>query len=104
MASKTGSQGGYEFLLPKLSKATRTAQFQLLQPTKPAAKKKPGKRGGNRKLTDEQVVEMRRLWETERANWTAKKLAERYGITPGFVTAIVNYHTRTKAADGSHTL
>lgn len=100
MARHTGTPGGYGFLMPKLSKALYIAASKLPpEPAKPEAPKR-NQGAGNRRLTDEQVAEMRRLWETERDSWSYAKLAEKFGITTGAAGAIVRYECRMKATTG----
>ncbi len=101
MARHTGVQSGYGFLLPKLSRALYNSVMRMEQEPKAGPKPSVHKRGGNRRLTDAQVAEMRQLWEGDRANWTHQKLADKFGITKGAVCAIVNYVARVKASDGS---
>lgn len=101
MARHTGAQAGYGFLLPKLSKALYKAASKLEPETKKVKPPKVGLGAGNRRLSDEQVAEMRKLWETDRANWTHQKLADKFGITKGGACSIVNYNVRAKASDGS---
>lgn len=96
MGIKTGVQGSYSFLLPKLSRGLYLQALAL--PPKPKQEKKP--RSPKRTLTDEQVAEMRRLWEQERSKWSYQLLAEKFGVKPGSVGAIVTYQTRAKAQDG----
>lgn len=41
------------------------------------------------KLTDDQVRECRHLWATDRAHWTQKRLADRYGIAQSNINRLV---------------
>jgi hypothetical protein len=84
--------------MPKLSKALYVAACKLEPEPKPAPK--PTRGAGNRKLTDEDVAEMRRLWETDRDNWSYAKLGEKFGINKNSVGPIVRYECRMKATTG----
>lgn len=54
----------------------------------------------NLKLSDDQVVEIRRLREGPNAP-TYSALAETYSVTPEYIKRICAYSCRVKSADGS---
>jgi len=56
-----------------------------------------GERNGNVKLTEADVIEIRRLWESTRYlgrwhpdRWTQRKIGDKYGVSPSIIGRIIS--------------
>jgi len=95
--SRGAGPGQAHWTMPRLDPATNRAS------TRPIVRKPVGvPRKGRSRVSDEQVVEMRRLHEYERH--TGPQLAETYGLSLSYVWSILSYRARVKGADGSFSL
>ena len=70
------------------------------------AGQKDGKSKGGRprKISDEQVIEMRRLRAADRETYTYRALSVQFGVSEDYVRNICRGQARVKGPDGSFTL